>query len=152
MSWIIRAAAAADAETLADFNCRLAHETEDFELDSATVLKGVRAGLADPHKARYFVALDPQGGIVGQLMLTREWSDWRNGFLWWIQSVYVREEARQQGVFAALYRHVEDAARADAEAIGIRLYVEQDNARAQRTYERCGMAATPYRVYERYPL
>jgi ribosomal protein S18 acetylase RimI-like enzyme len=85
-------------------------------------------------------------------MFTSEWSDWRNGWFWWIQSVYVRKEVRRRGVFRALFEHVEAAARADPEVIGLRLYVERDNRGAQETYHRLGMQRTGYEVFERYPL
>jgi GNAT superfamily N-acetyltransferase len=111
----------------------------------------VAAGLADPHKALYFVA-EEGGAVVGQLMLTKEWSDWRNGWLWWIQSVYVRPEARRRGVFRALYQHVYQAAQTDPEVVGLRLYMEQDNHAARLTYLRLGMELSPYVVFQRYPL
>ena len=147
----VRRAGPADAPILVEFNLRLAAETEGMSLDPAALAAGVAAGLADPHKALYFVA-EEGGAVVGQLMLTREWSDWRNGWLWWIQSVYVCPEARRRGVFRALYQHVYEAARADPEVVGLRLYMEQDNHVARQTYLRLGMELSPYVVFQRYPL
>ena len=146
MSVAVRDATDADAALLADFNVRLARETEALDLDPPTVLRGVRAALADPAKGRYFVA-ELDGLAVGGLLVTREWSDWRDGDLWWIQSVYVVAEARGRGVFRSLYGHVERAAR-QAGAAGLRLYVERENAAARATYARLGMRETPYRVME----
>jgi len=151
MSIAVRRAVPGDAAVIADFNNRLARETEDLALDPAILRAGVEAGLADESKALYFVAVEA-GQVLGQLMLTREWSDWRNGWMWWIQSVYVRGDARRRGTFRALYRHVYETARADPEVIGLRLYVEHANARAQETYERLGMTRTGYLVFERCPL
>ncbi|HEV8292117.1 MAG TPA: GNAT family N-acetyltransferase, partial [Tepidisphaeraceae bacterium] len=88
------------------------------------------------------------GSIVGCLLITHEWSDWRNGDIWWIQSVYVQADFRRRGVFSALYRHVEKVAAA-AGAVGLRLYMEEENGTAQATYERMGMQVTHYRVLER---
>jgi GNAT superfamily N-acetyltransferase len=88
------------------------------------------------------------GSAVGTLMFTREWSDWRNGDWWWIQSVYVAPEHRRQGVYRALYRHVEQLARATPDVIGLRLYVERDNQRAQQTYTALGMVDAGYRIFE----
>ena len=114
------------------------------------------AGIADPSKARYFIAMHDMplagretiGSAVGTLMVTREWSDWRNGDWWWIQSVYVVPEQRRQGVFAALYRHLERLARATPGVVGLRLYVERDNAAAQSTYATLGMRDAGYRIFE----
>jgi len=152
----IRDAEAADAALLARWAQAMAWETEHKRLDEATVRAGVEAGLADGGKARYFVAMqdaplagrETVGVAVGTLMLTREWSDWRNGDWWWIQSVYVAPDHRRQGVFAAMYRHVETLARATPEVIGLRLYVERANATAQRTYAALGMQDAHYAVYE----
>jgi ribosomal protein S18 acetylase RimI-like enzyme len=142
----IRPARADDADVIADFNIRMARETEDLALDPATVGRGVRAALADPAKALYFVA-EGAGQVVGQLMITHEWSDWRDGDLWWVQSVYVAPEFRRRGVFAALYRHVERAAR-EQKVAGIRLYVDEHNAVARDVYGRLGMRVSNYRVME----
>jgi GNAT superfamily N-acetyltransferase len=147
----IRRAADADVPTLVEFNRRLALETEHKDLDVSVLTAGVVAGLADVDKARYFVAEDG-GRVVGQLMLTREWSDWRNGWVWWIQSVYVHPDARRTGVFRALYEHVHEAAVADPEVVGIRLYMERDNHTAKQTYLSLGMEQTSYVVLERCPL
>src|SRR3546814_7375427 len=106
----IREAVAADRDWLADCAVVMALETEHKRLEPGTVRAGIDAGIADPAKARYFVAADGDGAPVGTLMLTREWSDWRNGDWWWMQSVYVVPAWRRQGVFAALYRHVEELA------------------------------------------
>lgn len=151
----VRAAHPADAPMLADWNAAMALETEDKRLDHDTVHAGVVAGIADPAKARYFVAMEDANvagaetvGIpVGTLMLTTEWSDWRNGQWWWIQSVYVPPEHRRKGVFSALYRHVEGLAREAPGVIGLRLFVERDNANAQRTYEALGMQDEGYNVF-----
>lgn len=151
MPLTVRNAVPSDTAVLVEYNRRMALETEGKALDPAVLTAGVAAGLADPEKARYFVAED-QGDVVGQLMLTREWSDWRNGWIWWIQSVYVRADARRRGVFRALYAHVHAAAVADPEVIGIRLYVEHENHAAQQTYVQLGMERTSYLVLERYPL
>lgn len=147
----IRRATAADAPTLVEFNRRLALETESKALEVAVLTAGVVAGLADEAKARYFVAED-EGRVVGQLMLTLEWSDWRNGWVWWIQSVYVHPDGRRRGVFRALYEHVHQAAAADPHVVGIRLYMEHENHVARQTYLSLGMEMTGYVVLERCPL
>jgi GNAT superfamily N-acetyltransferase len=151
MSLSIRRAGSADAAVVADFNRLLALESEGKTLDAAVLAAGVAAGLADPNKSVYFLA-EEDGKAIGQIMYTLEWSDWRNGWFWWIQSVYVRAEARRRGVFRALYEHVEQASRADGNVIGLRLYVEQANHVAQETYRRMGMEAAGYFVFQRYPL
>ena len=151
MTLSIRKATPADAATIVDFNRRMALETEQKVLEPEIVAAGVAAALADPHKAVYFVAEEDQH-IVGQLSITLEWSDWRNGWLRWFQSVYVRPEARRRGVFKALYQYVYQTAQADPEVIGLRLYVEKDNHAAQQTYLRLGMEWTPYLLLQKYPL
>lgn len=143
----IRAASPADRETLAVWAEAMALETEGKVLDAASIRAGIAAGLADPVKARYVVA-EQHGRAVGTLMLTTEWSDWRNGWWWWIQSVYIAPEARRSGVFRALYAHVEAEARDTPGVCGLRLYVEKDNARAQATYAALGMLDARYRVFE----
>ena len=151
----IRAAHPSDAGLLAEWNAAMALETEGKHLDPDTVRAGVVAGIADPSKARYFVAMEDANtagaetiGIpVGTLMLTTEWSDWRNGQWWWIQSVFVPPGHRRKGVFSALYRHVEALAREAPGVIGLRLCVERDNANAQRTYESLGMQDEGYKVF-----
>jgi len=142
----VRPARMDDDSFLAEGNRRIAAETEELALDPETVLAGVRAALEDPHKALYFVA-EVDGRPAGMLMLTHEWSDWRNGDIWWIQSVYVFPEFRRGGVFRALYRHVSLLARESGVA-GIRLYVEQENHAAIRTYGSLGMERTRYAVME----
>lgn len=143
----IRAATANDLPQLRDWACAMALETEHKHLDPPTVEKGIRAVLDQPRRGAYFVA-ERGGQAVGTLMLTYEWSDWRNGDWWWIQSVYVAPEHRRQGVYAALYAHVLAGAKADPAVCGLRLYVERDNATAQRTYESLGMVDAGYRMYE----
>lgn len=144
---LIRPASAADAAAIVEFNCRLAAETEHKQLDRPTVVQGVAAALADPSRARYYVACR-DGRPVGQLMHTWEWSDWRNGYFWWLQSVYVEPPERGRGVFRALFSHVRDLAASDPEVIGLRLYVEQENAAAQAVYARLGLGSTGYLVLE----
>jgi GNAT superfamily N-acetyltransferase len=143
----IREAQLGDAPVIAEYNTRLACETEDRELPAATLLAGVRALLEDPAKGLYFVA-EEAGEVVGQVMITFEWSDWRNGMFWWLQSVYVREEFRGQGVFHALFEHVRQLAGQQAGVCGLRLYVEQENERAKAAYERQGMTNAGYEVFE----
>jgi GNAT superfamily N-acetyltransferase len=149
----IRKAVLRDAEIIAEFNVRLARETEGVELDPETVRKGVEALLKDPAKGVYFVAetedKPPTGGITGQLCITHEWSDWRNGDFWWIQSVYVKKEWRGRGIFAALFEHVQQLAREQPEVCGLRLYMEKGNGRARRVYQKFGMKQTHYCVFEK---
>jgi ribosomal protein S18 acetylase RimI-like enzyme len=151
MAVTVRRATLADAAVVAEFNRRLAHETENKTLDAAVLAKGVAAVLSDPAKGLYFLAERDQG-VAGMMLITFEWSDWRNGWLWWIQSVYVRAEARRQGVLRALYDHVYQLACREPEVIGLRLYVENNNRVAQQTYLRLGMEPAGYTVFEKYPL
>ena len=132
-----------DLEHLVHGNRMLARTTEDLELDPTTLTEGVRGGLAGA--ATYLIA-ERQGAYAGQLMLTKEWSDWRAGWIWWIQSVWVEREHRRTGVFTALWDTVVARARA-AGVVGLRLYVEHDNVSARATYERLGMRCDSYRMY-----
>lgn len=144
---LIRPATLDDLSTIVEFNRRLAWETESIQLSVEVLQTGVRAALLDSHKARYFVA-DIEGRVVGQLMYTREWSDWRNGDIWWLQSVYVEESARRQGVFRALVDHVTQLAKSTPDVVGLRLYVEEHNSRAAETYDRLGLKTAGYVVRE----
>ncbi len=144
----IRPARAEDAGVIADFNCRLARETESLTLDPVTVLEGVRAVLRADRRGRYLVAeLDRQ--VVGQVMVTWEWSDWRNGNFYWVQSVYVHPSYRRRGVFTSLWNELERLVASDPEAIGLRLYVEHENTVAKAVYGQLGLTATGYEVLER---
>lgn len=143
----IRTATLDDAETIAGFNAAMARETEDKPLDLDTVRAGVEGLFADPARGFYLVA-ERDGRVVGSLMITTEWSDWRNGTFWWVQSVYIRPEARRQGIYSALYAEVKQRAQAADVVCGIRLYVERSNTVARDAYEALGMTATSYRLYE----
>ena len=147
MSITIRRATPDDADIIAAFNQGIARETEDKHLEDTIVGPGVANLLANEADGRYWLA-EIVGQVAGQIMVTYEWSDWRNGRVWWIQSVYVSPEFRRQGVFSALYRHIESLVREDPSACGIRLYMEESNHSAQETYEKLGMAMTHYRVME----
>ena len=147
MKFDIRDAHPSDGPVLSDYNSRMAEETEGRALDPLLIGPGVAALLDDPAKGQYWVAVTDEQ-IIGQLMVTYEWSDWRNGNIWWIQSVYIHPDYRRKGVFSALYRHVESIATAQPDAIGIRLYVEENNKRAQQTYEALGMVKPNYLVME----
>ena len=152
----IRDADAHDRALLAQWASAMAWETEHKRLDPDTIAAGIAAGIEDPARARYFIAMsevslagrETIAEAVGTLMITREWSDWRNGDWWWIQRVYVPGAHRRQGVFAALYRHVEALARGTPGVVGLRLYVERDNETAQRTYASLGMFDAGYRIFE----
>lgn len=143
----IRRAAPTDAAVITQFNCAMALETEGKVLDRKTVAAGVRAVLSDSTKGRYVMA-ELEGEVVGQTMLTFEWSDWRHGCFWWIQSVYVARQARRCGVFRTLYKHIHNEAKADPTVCGLRLYVHRSNTRAQAAYENLGMAVAPYVLCE----
>lgn len=143
----IRPAVIADAGLLVEFNLRMAWETEERQLDPEILAAGVRAVLLDPRRGFYLVA-EMDGKVAGALMVTTEWSDWRNGTFWWIQSVYVVPGYRRRGLFRSLYEEVRERARNTAQVCGLRLYVERDNAAAKATYVRLGMAETQYRLFE----
>lgn len=143
----IRLARPGDAPAIAAFNAAMALETEGKRLFPEVIGAGVRALLRRP-KAGFYLLAQTKAEIVGVLMITTEWSDWRNGAFWWIQSVYVRPEFRRQGVYRRLYRHSQKMARKDHRVCGFRLYVERENRRAQATYRALGMEKTRYLVFE----
>jgi GNAT superfamily N-acetyltransferase len=143
----IRDATQADLPFIAAANAALAAETEGQALDPALLQPGVQAVLDDPALGRYYLA-EIDGKIVGQLMTTFEWSDWRNGLFLWIQSVYVLPEHRGDGVFRALFNHLAETARGNPRICGIRLYVDRSNERAQAVYTRLGMHRSNYSVME----
>jgi len=143
----IRRATVADADRIVAFNTALASESEGKTLDAQTVTAGVREALADPSRSLYFLA-EVEGEVVGQTMVTFEWSDWRNAFFWWIQSVYVDSRFRRRGVFRALHDHVRREARSRPDVCGLRLYVHHDNHRAMKTYTQLGMPQSDYFLCE----
>lgn len=143
----IRDAHAGDAATIAEFNRLLAWESESKRLDADTLAAGVARALATPALCRYFLA-EVGGQPVGQTMLTYELTDWRDGVLWWIQSVYVVESERGKGVFRALFEHIEGLAKGASEVRGLRLYVEEHNARALATYRQMGMRPSGHLLFE----
>jgi ribosomal protein S18 acetylase RimI-like enzyme len=143
----VRTATVADLETIAANNSAMALETEGRRLDPQTIRSGVRHALADSTRGVYYLA-ERDGRVIGQLLITREWSDWRDGWFWWIQNVYVAPNARRQGVYRAMYEHVKTEARRQPNVCGLRLYVEGDNEQARRVYEHLGMKRSAYRLYE----
>ena len=145
----IRPAAPTDLAVIVEFNRLLALETEAKVLDPSILESGVACALADPDRLRYWVAeLDGESQPVGQAAVTREWSDWRQGWIWWFQSVYVAQGFRGRGVFRSLYHHIRNQARSHPDVIGLRLYVEDANHSAQRTYQALGMKPGGYSVYQ----
>ena len=143
----IRPANAADVDTIAEFNSVMALESEDVTLDQDVLKAGVRAALADASLAFYLIA-EADGGPVGQLMVTFEWSDWRDGWVWWVQSVYVKAGYRRRGIYRRLYGHLQELAAQQGNVRGMRLYVMRDNVAAKRTYESLGMAHSEYDLYQ----
>ena len=143
----VRPARPADLPALVELQLAMAAETEDLALDRATVERGIAAVLADPGKGRYRVA-EADGRIVGCLLTTPEWSDWRNGTVLWIQSVYVVPGARRRGIYRRLYEEVRAEVEAAPDLHGLRLYVDRRNAAAQRAYERLGMSREHYEMFE----
>jgi len=143
----VRPARLNDRDLMADWAVAMALESELKHLPLDVVTRGIQAGLADPARANYFVA-EIAGEPAGTVMVTPEWSDWRDGGWWWIQSVYVAPAHRRKGVFRALFDHVQQLASETGGVRGLRLYVERDNVGAQRTYEFVGMKDAGYRMFE----
>ena len=143
----VRNATRDDVPYLADCNIAMAYESEKKHLDRDVLTRGIVAVFDHPERGFYVVA-ECEGKAVGSLLITHEWSDWRNGGWWWIQSVYVMPDARRGGVFSAMYREIETRAQASAGVIGLRLYVEKENSRAQATYSALGMEPAYYSLYQ----
>ncbi len=143
----VRLATQSDLVAIVEFNQAMALETEGKQLDNHTLSAGVAGLLDNPHRGFYLVA-EQEDAIAGSLMVTYEWSDWRNANFWWVQSVYILPEFRRQGVYSALYGKVQSLARTDDNVCGFRLYVEKENEKAQRTYQSLGMDETHYLMYE----
>ncbi len=143
----VRPATPADIETIAGFQIAMARETEHLQLEESTVLAGVRQVFHNPELGKYFVARKDTE-VVASLLITYEWSDWRNGTVYWIQSVYVKPEHRGGGVFKTMYKHIEEIVLADDKVRGIRLYVDKSNRRARQVYEKLHMNGEHYDLYE----
>jgi ribosomal protein S18 acetylase RimI-like enzyme len=136
-----------DIATIADYQLKMAFETEALKLDPETVNKGVSAVFDDPAKGKYWLA-EVEGNVVGCLLTVPEWSDWRNGTVLWIHSVYVLPDFRGQGVYRKLYQHLKDMVEKSSELRGLRLYVDKSNTKAQKVYEVLGMSGEHYHLYE----
>lgn len=143
----IRRAQISDLDAIVGFQIAMAWETEQYKLEYDTVIKGVETCLNNERHGIYYVAV-VEGKVVGSLLTTYEWSDWRNGTVLWIQSVYVEQNCRKQGVYGALYNHIRTLVAADDSLKGIRLYVDESNKRAREVYSRLGMNGEHYRVFE----
>lgn len=143
----VRLATAEDVETLVAFNAALARETEGRELDWDRLREGIKELLRRPERGFYVVA-ELSGQVVGCLMITFEWSDWRRGDFWWVQSVYVLPQWRGRGIYRTLHTHIRSEALRRPEVCGLRVYVDRDNHRARRTYIRMGMRPARYDMLE----
>ena len=143
----IRNAIHQDVDKLVKFNSQMALETENLQLDNSTLNRGVNAVINDPDRGFYLIA-EIDGKVSGSLMITTEWSDWRNADYWWIQSVYVAPPFRRQGIFRALYAEAKKRAAQNNTVCGCRLYVERNNTPAQKTYKNLGFVETHYKVFE----
>jgi GNAT superfamily N-acetyltransferase len=144
---IIRQANITDSASIVEFQLAMALETEQLELHKPTVVKGVAAVFTDPSKGIYYVA-DVNGHVVGSLLTTFEWSDWRNGTVLWIQSVYVRPEFRKRSIFSRLYKFIQEQVASNPDLRGIRLYADKTNTSAHGVYEHLGMTSEHYQMYE----
>lgn len=144
----IRIAGIKDASAMVEFNQAMAFETEGKQLETEIVTNGVNAVFDDERKGFYVVAENAQGLIMGGLMVSNEWSDWRNKWFWWIQSVYILPEGRGKKIYSRLYDFVKQKARGSGNVCGIRLYVEKENSHAQQVYRKVGMDETDYLMYE----
>ena len=144
---LIREARREDSAAIIEFQLAMAQETEDVALDRDVLTRGVAALFDTPSLGRYYVA-EADGRVIASLMITYEWSDWRNGMVWWIQSVYTVPEFRRRGIYAALYAHIRSHVEPDPNIRGIRLYVDNRNTAAQEVYKRLGMEGEHYRVFE----
>ena len=142
----VRKAKETDSEAIISFQEAMAMETEGLRLDRTVLTPGVRRVFDDPSKGCYYVAED-EGSVIASLLITYEWSDWRNADVWWFQSVYVKKEYRRKGIFRLMYSYIRGEAEANGIA-GLRLYVETNNIVAQKTYESMGMTGEHYRMYE----
>ncbi len=141
----VRKASVEDLDTIMSFNVALARESEGLELDQAILRQGVQSLLLDSSKGQYFLA-ESEGQLVGQMMYTSEWSDWRNGNWMWIQSVYINPSFRKQGLFRILLATLQDIADRSPDVVGLRLYVDKDNQSAMRCYERCDFDYASYQI------
>ncbi len=144
---LIREALPKDHPVIVSFQLAMALETENLKLNRARVEKGVRAALDDPSRGRYFVA-ESGGQVIASMMITYEWSDWRNGTVWWIQSVYILPAFRGKKIFTAMYNSLKERVMADDHVLGLRLYVDQTNQHARRVYAALGMNGEHYTTYE----
>lgn len=144
----VREASPEDAAAIIRFQHEMATETEGIVLDEETVEAGVQAVFDDSSRGRYFVAESDEGRVIGSLLVTREWSDWRNGWIWWIQSVFVEPAFRGRGVYRGLYEEITRRATTERDVVGVRLYVDRRNLRAQEVYRRLGMDGDHYIVFE----
>ena len=147
MGITVRKATIDDLEALVHFNSAMAEETEDKQLSRDRLTRGVRAVFEDPAKGFYLLA-ETEGTVAGGLMVTVEWSDWRNAYFWWIQSVYVASDWRRRGVYTRLHEYVVDEARHRGDVCGVRLYVDRDNDVAQRVYANLEMHHSHYDLWE----
>lgn len=136
-----------DAPVIASFQVKMAWETEKYKLDPDTVIKGVEAVFNDPNKGTYYVA-EHMGNVVACLLVTYEWSDWRNGTVLWIHSLYVEKEHRRKGIFKIMYNHIKDMVVKNENLKGIRLYVDKTNTNAVRVYNKAGMNGNHYKLFE----
>ncbi len=143
----IRYATKNDIPFIADFNSAMAKETEGKPLDFQLLMAGVNAVINDEEKGFYLVAIE-NDTIIGQLLVTKEWSDWRNGYFWWIQSVYVHLDYRNQHVFKAMFQYVKNLARDEGNICGLRLYVDKSNSIAKNVYQNMGWVETEYLMYK----
>lgn len=147
MKIFIRNGQKADIPKIVEFQIAMAKETESLDLDKTTVSKGVRAVFEDSSKGRYFVATEDEK-LIASTLLTPEWSDWRNGFVYWLQSVYVLPEYRGKKVFSKIYHHIQNLSLKDEKIMGLRLYVDITNHKAQKVYEKLGMDGDHYKLFE----